>query len=235
MVDQLLMHHTSTRLAFLCFCTLLVACSAGTPPKAQESFTARPEPLAQAGTKNGSLYQPTSYQSYFRDDLPSHVGDSLTVVIQEKTSTATSEETKGSRSASLDNGIDASISVPFFSPSPDKRTASDHLGISGKESADGKGTRSNASSFVSSISVTVVETLPNGNLRVSGEKQVRINDDDEFIRLTGIVHPRDILPGNLVASTRLTDVRLEQTTHGHNRLFAEPGWLTRFFMSVLPL
>lgn len=192
-------------------------------------------PQAASQKKTGSMYQASSYQSYFRDNLPTRIGDSLTVVIQEKTSTSSSEQTTGSRNASLENGLNASIGVPFLSSTPETKTANVRLGLSGKETADGKGTRSNVSSFASSISVTVVETLPNGNLRVSGEKQVHINDDEELIRLSGTVHPRDIQPGNLVSSTRLTDVRLEQKTQGHNRLFAEPGWLTRFFMSVLPL
>ncbi|WP_019102173.1 flagellar basal body L-ring protein FlgH, partial [Chromobacterium haemolyticum] len=80
----------------------------------------------------------------------------------------------------------------------------------------------------------VVGVLANGYLRVSGEKQVQINEGSEQIRLSGTVNPRDIQPGNLVSSTKVTDVRLEQQTAGNQSLFAKPGWLTRFFMSVLP-
>ena len=47
----------------------------------------------------------------------------------------------------------------------------------------------------------MVEVLSNGNLIVSGEKQVRVNGEHEFIRLSGVVNPRDIKPGNMLSST----------------------------------
>ncbi|WP_239690795.1 flagellar basal body L-ring protein FlgH [Chromobacterium sphagni] len=196
--------------------------------------SAEPQAPAPQPVSPGSLYQPARYRSYYRDDVPSHVGDSLTVVIQERASSSLSEEAKGSRDSSLQNGINGSLGVPFLSASPSKNTIDSQLGFSGNEKSNGKGSRSNNSSFTSSISVTVVGVLANGYLRVSGEKQVQVNDDTEQIRLSGTVNPREILPGNLVSSTKLTDVRLEQQTKGNNRLFTDPGWLTRFFMSVLP-
>lgn len=78
---------------------------------------------------------------------------------------------------------------------------------------------------------------------VSGEKQVRINGELEYIRLSGIVNPRDIKPysydkglqqGYYVSSTRLADARIEQQGEGNNNRFAQPGWLTRFFMTISP-
>jgi hypothetical protein len=37
--------------------------------------------------------------------------------------------------------------------------------------------------------VTVIEVLPNGNLLVSGEKQVALTQGTEYIRLSGVVNP----------------------------------------------
>ncbi|WP_233201061.1 flagellar basal body L-ring protein FlgH [Chromobacterium alticapitis] len=186
----------------------------------------------------GSLYQAGRYHSYYRDDVPSRVGDNLTVVIQERASSSLSEEAKGSRDARIDNSVGFDMDAPYLSRllgrSPGKKSESVQLSASGGEKMDGRGSRNNSSSFTSSLSVTVVGVLANGYLRVSGEKQVQINDDGEQIRLSGTVNPRDIQPGNLVSSTKLTDVRLEQKTSGNGVLYTTPGWLSRFFMSVLP-
>lgn len=200
--------------------------------------SADPMPVPMAQTTPGSLYQAGRYRSYFRDDVPSRVGDSLTVVIQERASSSLSEEARGSRDTRLGNEAGVEMDAPvvnrMFGWSPGKKSLSGQLSASGNEKMDGRGSRNNSSSFTSSISVTVVGVLANGYLRVSGEKQVQINEDSEQIRLSGTVNPRDIQPGNLVSSTKVTDVRLEQQTAGNQSLFAKPGWLTRFFMSVLP-
>lgn len=219
---------------------LVLAACGSVPPKPLVSgpTTASPQTAPQLPPTPGSLYQPARYRSYFRDDVPSRIGDNLTVVIQERASSSLSEESKGSRNTDIENGLDVGLDAPvinrMFGWAPGKKAVSGKLGASGGEKVDGRGSRSNNSSFTSSISVTVVDVLANGYLRVSGEKQVQINDDNEQIRLSGTVNPRDIQPGSLVSSTKLTDVRLEQQTAGNQRLFTNPGWLTRFFMSVLP-
>ncbi|XLM19622.1 flagellar basal body L-ring protein FlgH, partial [Chromobacterium piscinae] len=105
----------------------------------------------------------------------------------------------------------------------------------GSANNTGKGNSQVATTFVSSITVTVIDVLANGNLVVSGEKQVRINSDTESIRLSGVVNPRDVAPDRTVSSLKVADARIEQQTKGNNRLYNEPGWLTKFFMSLLPI
>ena len=56
--------------------------------------------------------------------------------------------------------------------------------------------------FTGTITVTVKELLPNGNLGVVGEKQIAINRGTEFIRFSGVVNPRTISGSNTVPSTR---------------------------------
>ncbi|MGZ8335087.1 MAG: flagellar basal body L-ring protein FlgH, partial [Allosphingosinicella sp.] len=84
------------------------------------------------------------------------------------------------------------------------------------------------------ISVTVAAVLPNGNLIVQGEKSVRINRADEFIRLSGIVRPADINVDNRVASTRIADARIVYSGRGEVARASRQGWLQRFFTIVSP-
>ena len=84
------------------------------------------------------------------------------------------------------------------------------------------------------MAVTVVEVLENGNLLVSGEKQVTINQGTEFIRFSGVINPAYILPNNSVSSTRVADARLEYRSTGYVSEAQTMGWLSRLFMSVSP-
>ncbi len=83
------------------------------------------------------------------------------------------------------------------------------------------------------MAVTVIEVLENGNLLVSGEKQVTINQGTEFIRFSGVINPAYILPNNSVSSTRVAD-RLEYRSTGYISETQTMGWLSRLFMSVSP-
>jgi flagellar L-ring protein precursor FlgH len=86
-----------------------------------------------------------------------------------------------------------------------------------------------------SITVTVTEVLPNGNLVVSGEKQVAINQTKEYIRLSGVVRPSSIDNANTVLSTDVADARIEYKGGDSNIDNASVlSMVSRFFLSVLP-
>jgi len=69
---------------------------------------------------------------------------------------------------------------------------------------------------------------------VSGEKQVGINQGSEYIRLSGIVNPINLTATNTVASTLIADARIEYRGSGAVAENQQTGWLSRFFLNVLP-
>ena len=81
--------------------------------------------------------------------------------------------------------------------------------------------------------MTVIEALPNGNLVVSGEKQIGINQGQEFIRLSGIVNPIHII-GNTISSIQVADARIEYRANGYLDEAQTMGWLSRFFLTFSP-
>ncbi|MBO0181231.1 flagellar basal body L-ring protein FlgH, partial [Vibrio parahaemolyticus] len=76
---------------------------------------------------------------------------------------------------------------------------------------------------------TVYQVLPNGVLRVRGEKWLKLNQGDEFIRLTGIVSASDISPDNTLSSQRIADARITYAGRGSFADTNTAGWLTQFF------
>ena len=81
----------------------------------------------------------------------------------------------------------------------------------------------------------MLEVLPNGNLLVAGEKQVGINQNVDVMRFSGVVNPVSILPGNAVSSTQVAEARLEHRSRGDIDRAQTTGWLSRFFLSWLPI
>ena len=98
---------------------------------------------------------------------------------------------------------------------------------------DGNGESASKNDFKGTITVTVIEALPNGNLVVSGEKQIGINQGQEFIRLSGVVNPIHIM-GNTISSIQIADARVEYRANGYIDEAQTMGWLSRFFLTVSP-
>ncbi|MCP1366799.1 flagellar basal body L-ring protein FlgH, partial [Halomonas sp. BBD48] len=98
----------------------------------------------------------------------------------------------------------------------------------------GSGGAAASNTFTGTITVTVMDVLYNGNLRVRGEKQIIINQGTEFIRFSGVVNPRTITALNTVPSTLVADARIEYVGNGYINEAQTMGWLQRFFLNVSP-
>ena len=106
--------------------------------------------------------------------------------------------------------------------------------VSGKNDFSGSGGAAANNSFTGTITVTVIDVLYNGNLKVRGEKQIAINQGTEFIRFSGVVNPRTISGRNTVVSTEVADARIEYVGDGYINEAQTMGWLQRFFLNVSP-
>ena len=217
---------------------VLSGCMTPPPTIVKQPLSARPGPQMVPPPTNGAIFQAQTNQGLFGDRFPSQIGDLLTVIIEERASVSSSENSTGSRTATATASA-PNFSIPFFPNYLERGGRGLNINLKGEFENEGTGSSSATSSFNTNITVMVTEILPNGHLQVSGEKQVRMNGDMQFIRLSGIVNPRDIradgrLGNNVVSSLRMADAKIEQVNRGNNNLFAQPGWLTRFFMTVLP-
>ncbi|MDQ8032375.1 flagellar basal body L-ring protein [Bordetella genomosp. 1] len=192
---------------------------------------APPAPAAPALRPNGSIYQPTAYGNYplFEDRRPRNVGDIVTIVLEERTNAAKNVATNTSRTGA---GSLAVTAAPSFMDG----VINDKLntGITGANTADGKGTSSANNTFTGTITTTVMGVLPNGNLQIAGEKQIAINRGSEYVRISGIVDPRSITGTNSVSSTRVADARIEYRSKGVMDEVQTMGWLQRFFLMASP-
>lgn len=211
------------------FCILLLSGCASVPPTdIHQPLTARP-PVEPPPSADGAIYHVgLSQHPYFEDVKARNVGDTLVINIVENTAAST----KSSSSADHAGTIGLTAAAPVGLGVALNNGASLSGSSSNKFAGDGASSGTNV--FTGTIAVTVIEVLPNGNLEVSGEKQISINQGNEFIRFSGIVNPNLIQYGNVIPSTQVSDARIEYKASGYLNEAQVMGWLQRFFLTFLP-
>jgi flagellar L-ring protein precursor FlgH len=185
---------------------------------------------------DGSLWRENApLLSMFADRKAHKVGDIITIKIVESSDATNKATTATDRASSLSASIDAFFNAekrypsdqPFFNPFS-------KLAGGLNSQFKGEGTTQRSGDLNASITALVTDVLPNGNLVVSGSREVLINNDNQIIELTGIVRPRDISPDNEVLSTYVADARISYSGTGVIDQRQKPGWLTNLVMKIWP-
>ncbi|MGO9425277.1 MAG: flagellar basal body L-ring protein FlgH [Steroidobacteraceae bacterium] len=216
------------RTVAIALCVALGACSMF-PAKDHKPDTVVPRALPPPAPRtDGAIYQAGQEMVLFADLKARHVGDVLTIVLNELTNASKNAATTTSRtSAVTDTGptlFGRSITtkgVPILDTT-----------LSGSHTFDGQGTSSQGNSLVGSLTVTVVQVESNGNLIVQGDKTLKLNQGDEFIHISGVVRPADIASNNSVTSDKLAEAHISYSGKGVLDNANRMGWLTRFFNSM---
>ncbi len=191
----------------------------------QQKIEIQPPPPPMA---NGSIYQPAQgYRPLFEDRRPRMVGDILTIVLDENVSASKNSSANAGRSG------EAGLELAQL-PDALETLAEYGFDVSGSNDFSGSGGAAANNSFTGTITVSVIDVLYNGNLRVRGEKQIAINQGTEFIRFSGVVDPRTVTARNTVVSTAVADARIEYVGDGYINEAQTMGWLQRFFLNVSP-
>ena len=171
----------------------------------------------------GSLYADAYGMSLYGDKKARRVGDIITVLLDEQTQGSKSSASNTSKTS------EATISAPSVGGiGPINQLGAS---IQGDRSFSGRGDADQSNSLSGNITVTVSEVLPNGVLRVRGEKWITLNNGSEFIRIQGMLRPDDINLDNTVSSQKLADARISYSGAGAIANSSKQGWLSAFFNS----
>ena len=211
---------------------LLAGCQTlNAPPKVDVAEPTSAMPVAQPAptVNNGAIFQAAQYRPLFEDHRARLVGDTLTVQIVEKVSATQKSTSSIDKSGKVSAGVTA---LPFISSNSFGRASA--AGTS-SNTMDSKGSTENTNDFSGTITATVTGVLPNGHLLIAGEKQIGVNHNVDVLRFSGQVDPRAIQPGNSVASAQIANVRIEHRGRGAQAEANGIGWLSRFFLNVLPI
>ncbi|MBU3696415.1 flagellar basal body L-ring protein FlgH [Dechloromonas sp.] len=213
---------------FLLLSLMLAGCTTTPPTNVHQPMTARPSARYDAPVGNGAIFQAGYSRPMFEDRRARFVGDTITIKITESTTASAKNSNK------LDKSNSQKASVSALAGLPGQSLLGMNLGATSSTAFSGKGEAANNNAFSGSITATVIDVMPNGNLLVSGEKQLSIGEEQEFVRLSGVVNPSFVDFSNSIDSSKVADARIEYKSAGQISEGQVMGWLARFFLNVLP-
>ncbi len=145
----------------------------------------------------GSLWPKDKKDSLFSDNKARRVGDIVTILITENSSTSQSVSRKIGKKSSIQGG--AGTGVLDFIPV---------WGLNTSTTLKGGGSVTSNEVITAKITAKIVGILPNGNLKIEGIRRVVINNDSLEIIITGVIRPQDISSDNTVLSTYISDAQI---------------------------
>ena len=188
-------------------------------------------PAPHADYSRGSLWQGES-RSLVEDHKARRRGDTLTILIVESASASKQASTDTSRSTSASAGMPNALGLE---KTLNKWTdLSKLINASYDSKFTGAGSTSRKENLTASLSAKIMEVLPNGNFLIEGRRNVKVNNEDQIIKVEGTVRPRDIAADNTINSSLIADARITYTGNGVVSDQQSPGWLMNIFNKVWP-
>ena len=232
----------------------MIGCAAGSPnvvradapaPAVVHPPVPAPQTVAvrQPEEENASLWRD---DGVFSDmfDLPKarQVGDIVTIKVVESSKATNKANTLTERDSSLSARIDAFLGLEkqYLDPTHPGFSAGRNFNPFGeinggmKSEFDGSGTTSRSGDLTAYITARVTEVMPNGNMRIEGSRQVEVNNEKQYITLSGVVRTRDIKADNVILSTFISDARIAYSGMGIVDERQRPGWMANLLNQIWP-
>jgi flagellar L-ring protein precursor FlgH len=203
----------------------LGACETPHPPKDDDGMSWAAEPAPKPS--NGAIYQTGREVALFENPIAHHVGDIVTIVLN--------EQTAAQKTSSTNTNKATTIALPGMTILGKALTVhgvpimSNNIADTTKFAGEGDSAQSN--SLQGYVTVTVQKVLPNGNLYVKGEKWIGINQGQEYVIMSGVIRPIDLASDNSIASSQVANAKISYGGKGALADANAQGWLSRFFNS----
>ena len=166
----------------------------------------------------------------YADDVARNIGDILTIKITEDSKVENKAKRDLKKETDRSTTFNGGLGIDHILPSIPGFTMSAESSNGLKSKADYKDERS----YTDSVTVVVVDIMPNRNLVVMGTRYRNIAGDTQIIEVSGIVRPSDIAFDNTVDSERVADFRIVSKNAGVSEPYNRQGWLGRIFDIVWP-
>jgi flagellar L-ring protein precursor FlgH len=220
------------------FSYALSGCSTYVSQLEGQSFEPVDPPIAFANNQspNGAIFRKGQSGLFATDQRARRIGDILTVSFNETFSATKAQTSSSSKNDAF--GVTLPTALPNILTggfaTDDSGTNGGGLKAGTARTFAGAGNAAQSNSFTGLLSVTVIRVFENGNMEVAGQKEITLNQGNEYVRVRGVVRPEDISATNLVSSNRLADAQIRYTGSGHLADTAKPGWLSNLMREVSP-
>ncbi len=235
--------HKAGFLALLLAGALLGGCQAAKekpgpmPPMMPSPAAMTPEEQA---ANPGSLFDDAEANYLFTDNRARRVGDIVLVNIVETTTAKNKAETTTEKESNMNLGVSTFFGHsrvglgPLSIPGSLGGTTTPMLSTSATSDFTGKGETKRENTFTSTIACRVIKVLPGGLLQLEGARETRVNDETQYMVISGLVRTSDVDADNAVQSTQLANARIAYYGEGAVADKQKPGWFVRLMDNVWP-
>ncbi|MCE1227604.1 MAG: flagellar basal body L-ring protein FlgH [Geobacteraceae bacterium] len=197
------------------------------------SFDQQIKPPTQ-NYSNGSIWQASTI-ALTEDGKARRIGDIVTIIVTETASASKQAATATGRSSKISAGIpnmlgleESKIITSNFAD------LSKLLNASASSSFDGSGSTSRKETLTATISAKVIDVLPNGNLKIEGRRNVKVNYEDQIVTVKGTIRQRDITAENTINSIYVADAQISYSGEGIISDRQKPGWMMNVLDKLWP-
>ena len=184
------------------------------------------QPMMPAPTAGAIFQAGSGYSGLVTGTRARALGDMVTIILTENTTTTKSTAGQTNRSGSFGITPPASGPLDFLNPNALKAAA--------EGSFTGSGNAAQQSRLNGAVAVTIAAIYPNGTAEVVGEKQMMFSQGDEWVQFAGRIRLIDIDADNRLASSQVANARIIYSGKGAVQQASRPGWLSRFFNLISP-
>ena len=183
----------------------------------------------------GSLWT-ESRGGMFVDMKGRTVGDIITVVIIENASASKEATTETDRKSTMSAGVTNLFGLEKYigQIGNDAINNASLIKAATENDFEGGGKTERKETLAATLTTQIIEVLPNGNLRIEGNKTVTVNNEMQIVTLSGIVRSADVSPRNIVDSQNILNARIAYVGKGVISDKQQQGWLVRGLDAVWP-
>ncbi|WP_152046130.1 flagellar basal body L-ring protein FlgH [Aureimonas psammosilenae] len=177
-------------------------------------------PVEKVAIRSNSLWTDRN-ANLFRDARALQLGDIVTVKIEIKDRAELDNNSKRSRDSGINIGADAN---PTWNKESIIGALGGKIGLTGGTNTSGKGNVKRSEKIDLSVAAVVTQILPNGNLYITGQQEVRVNFEVRVLSIAGVIRPGDILPNNTISYDRIAEARISYGGRGRLTEVQQPAW-----------
>ena len=223
---------------------LCTACGGGSQrrPALQQPVTPPQEYRQEVNGPNnpGSLFAASEEETLFADSRARRVGDIVVVKLVENTKAQNKAETSSDKSSSNNFQVNAMFGqskyglLPLVGVGPLASVGTPALQTSSSGDLDATGKTKRENYVTSSLAARVLRVLPGGLLQIEGAREIRVNEETEYMVVRGMIRSRDVDADNSIYSTQIADASIEYYGKGVLADKQKPGWFTRLMDNIWP-
>lgn len=175
-------------------------------------------------------------QSLLGDRRAMQPGDILTVVIEIDEKAEISNASDRSRTGTENLGVPDFFGLPqrLDQQLPEGAASERLVGISSNSGSSGDGSVRRNEKLTLRVAATVVESLPNGVLSISGSQELRVNFELRELLVSGYVRPADISRQNEITYDKIASARVSYGGRGQITDVQQPRYGQQILNAVLP-